>query len=307
MDADPVTSIDVIDEVFVAAQADVLRARLCDEARWERWFPGVQLCCVHDRGSLGKRGRLTGALVGTAEIWLEAVSMGTVVHAFLQADTHRRHDAEGVRAPVRGTLLHGSSARSSSRSRSTSTATVARGSRLPASPGPRRQTVGSATTGAHQTSSSADRRDPMASQTTSDIVIDASPGTIMAIIADFKSYPSWATGVKETEVLQTGVDGRAEEVRFVLDAPPIRDEYTLSYEWHDDDEVTWSLSEPGKMLRAMDGAYVLGEQSGAHTRVTYRLAVDVSIPLLGMLKRKAEKVIIDTALKGLKKRAEQGS
>jgi len=147
----------------------------------------------------------------------------------------------------------------------------------------------------------------MASQTTSDIVIDASPGTIMAIIADFKSYPSWATGVKETEVLQTGVDGRAEEVRFVLDAPPIRDEYTLSYEWHDDDEVTWSLSEPGKMLRAMDGAYVLGEQSGAHTRVTYRLAVDVSIPLLGMLKRKAEKVIIDTALKGLKKRAEQGS
>jgi len=33
VDADPVTSIDVIDEVFVAAQADVLRARLCDEAR----------------------------------------------------------------------------------------------------------------------------------------------------------------------------------------------------------------------------------------------------------------------------------
>ena len=40
------------------------------------------------------------------------------------------------------------------------------------------------------------------------------------------------------------------------------------------------------------------------TLVTYRLAVDLNIPMLGMFKRKAEKVIIDTALKGLKKRVE---
>ena len=36
----------------------------------------------------------------------------------------------------------------------------------------------------------------------------------------------------------------------------------------------------------------------------YRLAVDVKIPMIGMIKRKAEKVIVDTALKGLKKRVE---
>ena len=33
-------------------------------------------------------------------------------------------------------------------------------------------------------------------------------------------------------------------------------------------------------------------------------ALDVSIPLIGMLKRKGEKILIDTALKGLKKRVE---
>jgi hypothetical protein len=38
--------------------------------------------------------------------------------------------------------------------------------------------------------------------------------------------------------------------------------------------------------------------------VTYRLSVDLNIPMLGMFKRKAEKVIMDTALKGLKKRVE---
>jgi hypothetical protein len=58
------------------------------------------------------------------------------------------------------------------------------------------------------------------------------------------------------------------------------------------------------MLKAMDGAYELDARSDGSTEVTYRLAVDISIPMIGMLKRKAEKVIIDTALKGLKRRVE---
>jgi hypothetical protein len=38
--------------------------------------------------------------------------------------------------------------------------------------------------------------------------------------------------------------------------------------------------------------------------VVYTLAVDVSIPMIGLIKRKAEKVIVDTALRGLKERVE---
>ena len=87
----------------------------------------------------------------------------------------------------------------------------------------------------------------MADQTTSSIVIDAAPAEVMAVIADFSSYPSWAKGVQVAEVRSTGAGGRAEEVFFSL---------------------------------------------------------DVAIPLIGMLKRKGEKILIDTALKGLKKRVE---
>ena len=48
-----------------------------------------------------------------------------------------------------------------------------------------------------------------------------------------------------------------------------------------------------------------GKPAGAGgTEVTYRLTVDVKIPMLGMIERKAEKVIIDRALAGLKKRVE---
>jgi len=144
----------------------------------------------------------------------------------------------------------------------------------------------------------------MADLTTSDIVVDAAPDQVMAVIADFDAYPRWATGVKETEVLETGADGRPAQVRFVLDAAPIRDEYVLAYQWDGDRRVTWTLVR-GKVLKGVDGAYEL-EGDGAGTRVTYRLAVDISIPMIGMLRRKAEKVVIDTALKGLKKRVESG-
>ncbi|UYM05401.1 SRPBCC family protein [Solicola gregarius] len=147
----------------------------------------------------------------------------------------------------------------------------------------------------------------MADQTTSDIVVDAAPAAIMDAVADFPAYPQWATGVKETEVLEFEDSGRAKRVRFVLDATPIRDEYVLAYDWQGDQQVSWQLDESGKMLRAMDGAYILSPLGSGGTRVTYRLEVQVSIPLLGMLKRKAEKVIIDTALKGLKKRVEQSA
>ncbi|MBF4160568.1 SRPBCC family protein [Nocardioides acrostichi] len=142
----------------------------------------------------------------------------------------------------------------------------------------------------------------MAEQTTSSITIDATPAEVMAVIADFESYPAWAKGVTRAEVVEAGSGDRAEQVFFALDVSPIKDEYTLAYTWHDDREVTWTLVD-GKMLRALDGAYVLRAVGGS-TEVTYRLALDVSIPLIGMLKRKGEKILIDTALKGLKKRVE---
>ena len=141
-------------------------------------------------------------------------------------------------------------------------------------------------------------------RTTSDIVIDAPADRIMDVIADFAAYPIWATGVKTADVVSTTAEGRAEQVHFVLDAAPIRDEYDLGYMWDGSRTVSWSLVESGSMLKSMDGAYVLEPLADAQTRVTYQLAVDVSVPLLGMLKRKAEKVIIDTALKGLKKQVE---
>jgi len=142
-------------------------------------------------------------------------------------------------------------------------------------------------------------------RTVSDIVIDAPAEEVMAVVADFADYPQWATGMTEVTVVATTPDGRPRDVRFVVDSAPIRDTFTLRYDWHGDRRVSWSLvPDEQSMLTAMDGAYVLDPVAGGRTRVTYQLEVELKLPLLGMLKRKAEKVIVDTALKGLKRRVE---
>jgi ribosome-associated toxin RatA of RatAB toxin-antitoxin module len=143
----------------------------------------------------------------------------------------------------------------------------------------------------------------MAEHTRSSTTIDATPARIMAVIADFAAYPEWTGEVKEVEVLGTDADGRAQQVRLLLDAGAIKDEHVLAYTWDGVRQVSWTLVK-SQMLRSLDGSYSLAATRGGGTEVTYQLAVDVKIPMLGMIKRKAEKVIIDRALAGLKKRVE---
>jgi polyketide cyclase/dehydrase/lipid transport protein len=143
----------------------------------------------------------------------------------------------------------------------------------------------------------------MADKTSSSIAVSAPRETVMRVIADFGSYPDWATGVKSAEVLETGPDGRPRRVRFALDAGMIRDSYVLAYEWDGDAAVRWQLVEAGSMVTEMSGSYELSDD-GPGIKVSYELAVGTRVPMIGMLKRRAEKTIITTALKGLKSRAE---
>jgi hypothetical protein len=145
----------------------------------------------------------------------------------------------------------------------------------------------------------------MADRTSSSIAINSGKSAVMTAIADFAAYPTWADGVKSAEVLSTGADGRADRVKVTLEAGPIKDSYVLAYTWDGDDAVQWDLAERGKVVAGMSGSYRLDAGAGAATDVTYELTVDLAMPMLGMLKRRAEKMIIDAALKGLKRHVER--
>ena len=137
------------------------------------------------------------------------------------------------------------------------------------------------------------------------ITISAPPDAVMAVIADIERYPEWTGQIKSAEVLDAGPDGRPRQARFVMDAGVLKDEYVLEYDWNDSG-VKWQLVGKSTVQKSQVGSYALAPK-GSGTEVTYHLAVDISMPMLGMFKRKAEKMLMDSALKELKKRVESRS
>lgn len=144
----------------------------------------------------------------------------------------------------------------------------------------------------------------MADHTERSIVVGADVAEVMAVIADFDDYPEWVTAAREVTVLDRDDAGRASRVRFRLDAGVLTDTYVLEYDWAPDGStVSWQL-ESSELQRDQRGSYTLTQQVPGSTKVTYALTVDLKIPLISQLKRRAEKAITDAALNELKKRVE---
>lgn len=81
-----VSSIQVADEMFVAADPAVVGRAVADPADWRRWFPDLRLEVVEDRADKGVRWTVAGPLTGTMEIWLQPSLDGVVLHYFLHAE-----------------------------------------------------------------------------------------------------------------------------------------------------------------------------------------------------------------------------
>lgn len=143
----------------------------------------------------------------------------------------------------------------------------------------------------------------MPDKTAQTIHIDADPRAVMGVIADIGSYPAWISEYTEAEVIEADAEGYPAVARLVLDAAVLRDTMVLRYEWPPDRaSVRWSLVS-SSLLKSLDGAYTL-TPSGAGTDVTYELAVDLTAPMIGRLRRKAERRLTETALANLKRRVE---
>ena len=146
----------------------------------------------------------------------------------------------------------------------------------------------------------------MAEQTSGDIEIDASPPEVMAVITDFEAYPKWASGVKKATVKKRDSKGRASEVAFEVSQMGVGATYTLAYRYRaGDGGLSWTTTSASGAVKDIKGEYAV-KAGGKGTKVTYRTTIEPAIPMMGFMKRQAEKTIIGTALGGLKKRVESG-
>lgn len=81
--------VDLVDETFIAAPPQALAPIVADPARQGQWWPDLELTVFMDRGLQGQRWSVTGALIGSAEIWLEPFADGCIVHHYLRGEPSR--------------------------------------------------------------------------------------------------------------------------------------------------------------------------------------------------------------------------
>jgi uncharacterized membrane protein len=140
--------------------------------------------------------------------------------------------------------------------------------------------------------------------------VGAPPQRCFEVAVDFENYPRWATDVKEAEVLDRDAGGRGTKVRFAVAAMGQTIGYILDYDYAGAPrEFSWTLAE-SKVLTALDGTYRFDPDPAAGeagTALTYRLAVDLNLPLPGFMKRQAAQMVVQNALKGFKRYLEAGT
>jgi hypothetical protein len=118
------------------------------------------------------------------------------------------------------------------------------------------------------------------------INIDADRDACLAVVLDFEEYPSWARDLKQVTIVERDDDGRGSLVEFRAAAMGQSFKYVLRYDYADlPHSFSWVL-DSGEKLRKLDGTYRF-EPDGSGTRVHYELVVDLSIPLPGLIKRRA--------------------
>jgi ribosome-associated toxin RatA of RatAB toxin-antitoxin module len=142
----------------------------------------------------------------------------------------------------------------------------------------------------------------MPEQTRSSIVINAAPADILRVVADVAAYPEWAAGCDRAVAHAVDDQDRPLSATFHGSMGMIKDSYTVDYDWADT-EVSWWLTK-GEALKDLHGTYRCTPLEDGGTQVEYLLDVELAVPIVSMLRRKGEKMIVDSALKGLKRRVE---
>jgi hypothetical protein len=136
------------------------------------------------------------------------------------------------------------------------------------------------------------------------VEIDAPIETCYAAIIDYETFPSWQGAVVDTEVLDWDEAGRGKRVRLFVDAKVRKVDYTLDYSYDQPKRIEWDFVE-GNGINAADGHYLFEDLGNDRTRATYKLGLEVGIPLPGPVARRAHKSTLKGSVEDLKKEAER--
>ena len=136
------------------------------------------------------------------------------------------------------------------------------------------------------------------------VEIGAPIKTCFDAITDYETFPSWQSAVVDTEVLDWDEQGRGKRVRLFVDAKVRKVDYTLDYRYEEPERIEWDFVE-GNGINDADGHYLFEDLGDGRTRATYKLGLEVGIPLPGPVARRAHKSTLKASVEDLKREAER--
>jgi ribosome-associated toxin RatA of RatAB toxin-antitoxin module len=138
------------------------------------------------------------------------------------------------------------------------------------------------------------------------VEVSALPQHVYEVALDLEAYPQWAGGVKAVSVTAEDEHGRPSSADFVIDAMIKEISATFIYSYDMDNGFAWSAVQ-NEDIKSLEGRYEFNPIDADATEVVYALKVEPEFSVPGFLRRQAEKQIVGTALRGLKKRAEESA
>jgi hypothetical protein len=136
------------------------------------------------------------------------------------------------------------------------------------------------------------------------VEISAPIATCFEAITDYETFPKWQSAVVDTEVLDWDELGRGKRVRLFIDAKVRKVDYTLDYRYDEPTRIEWDFVE-GNGINGADGHYLFNDLGDGRTRATYKLGLEVGIPLPGPVARRAHKSTLKASVEDLKREAER--
>jgi len=118
------------------------------------------------------------------------------------------------------------------------------------------------------------------------------------VALDIARYPNWAEGVQSAEIVQFGNDGMVRRAEFCAAAYGRSVIYELEYETgYLPHSLSWTLVR-GDIVRTISGSYRFAPSLDEphNTEVVYQLEVELVIPVPGFVRRRAEDLLMSSAL-----------
>lgn len=141
-------------------------------------------------------------------------------------------------------------------------------------------------------------------RTAAEMVMNASPDLCFRVASDFERYPDWLPDVQQIAILERDGSSRPCAVAFQVGAFGRSANYILIYDYAESPNgFTWSQRE-GDITYALEGSYRFIDNENGSTTVHYELNVGLRVPIPGFVRRRAEGLIVNAALRDLKQRVE---